>query len=194
MANCSSSSILFIKNIWLSQVQFAKESLAFLSFIISHEFIFSLPLSVSSVRTTFWTITSNLYYSFGGRKSLQIVLILATYLIFFFLFICHKNYFYTFKYIKLGHPSTFGQGDPVVISRFIRDLVKTELERCLEEAQHDLHTLTGPKLALVIDGKCLMYALDPNLRVKLLKLSLSCTAVVCCRVSPLQKAQVNFSF
>lgn len=143
---------------------------------------------------SFHTITSNLYYSFGGRKSLQIVLILATYLIFFFLFICHKNYFYTFKYIKLGHPSTFGQGDPVVISRFIRDLVKTELERCLEEAQHDLHTLTGPKLALVIDGKCLMYALDPNLRVKLLKLSLSCTAVVCCRVSPLQKAQVNFSF
>ncbi|XP_039146537.1 phospholipid-transporting ATPase 3 isoform X1 [Dioscorea cayenensis subsp. rotundata] len=83
------------------------------------------------------------------------------------------------------------KGDPVVISRFIRDLVKTELERCLEEAQHDLHTLTGPKLALVIDGKCLMYALDPNLRVKLLKLSLSCTAVVCCRVSPLQKAQVT---
>jgi hypothetical protein len=36
-----------------------------------------------------------------------------------------------------------------------------------------------------------MYALDPTLRVDLLGLSLSCHSVVCCRVSPLQKAQVN---
>ncbi|KAJ0974168.1 hypothetical protein J5N97_016133 [Dioscorea zingiberensis] len=83
------------------------------------------------------------------------------------------------------------KGDPVEISRFMRDLVKKDLERCLEEAQHFFHTVTGPKLALVIDGKCLMYALDPNLRVNLLKLSLNCASVVCCRVSPLQKAQVT---
>ncbi|AQK65516.1 Phospholipid-transporting ATPase 3 [Zea mays] len=36
-----------------------------------------------------------------------------------------------------------------------------------------------------------MYALDPTLRVDLLGLSLSCHSVVCCRVSPLQKAQVT---
>lgn len=46
-------------------------------------------------------------------------------------------------------------------------------------------------MSLVIDGKCLMYALDPSLRVMLLSLSLNCTSVVCCRVSPLQKAQVT---
>lgn len=46
-------------------------------------------------------------------------------------------------------------------------------------------------MALIIDGRCLMYALDPNkLRTTLLKLSMMCKAVVCCRVSPLQKAQV----
>lgn len=68
--------------------------------------------------------------------------------------------------------------------------MKKELKKSLEEAQHSLHTVAGPKLALVIDGKCLMYALDPSLRVTLLSLSLNCTSVVCCRVSPLQKAQV----
>lgn len=36
-----------------------------------------------------------------------------------------------------------------------------------------------------------MYALDPSLRVMLLTLSLNCSSVVCCRVSPLQKAQVG---
>ncbi|KAK7840839.1 phospholipid-transporting atpase 3 [Quercus suber] len=83
------------------------------------------------------------------------------------------------------------RGDQVEIARFIREEVKKELKKCLEEAQHSLRTVSGPKLALVIDGKCLMYALDPTLRVMLLNLSLNCTSVVCCRVSPLQKAQVT---
>lgn len=50
---------------------------------------------------------------------------------------------------------------------------------------------TGLDLALVIDGRCLMHALDPKLRGTLLQLSMLCKAVVCCRVSPLQKAQVT---
>ncbi|CAJ1939977.1 unnamed protein product, partial [Sphenostylis stenocarpa] len=83
------------------------------------------------------------------------------------------------------------RGDQVEIARFIKDEVKKELKKCLEEAQSSFHSLSGPKLALVIDGKCLMYALDPSLRVMLLNLSLNCHSVVCCRVSPLQKAQVT---
>ncbi|KAH9609171.1 hypothetical protein KSS87_002397 [Heliosperma pusillum] len=82
-------------------------------------------------------------------------------------------------------------GDQVEIARYIKDVVKTQLKSCVDEAQQTLSTLTGPKLALVIDGKCLMYALDPSLRGMLLNLSLNCTSVVCCRVSPLQKAQVT---
>lgn len=78
------------------------------------------------------------------------------------------------------------------IARFIKEEVKKELKKCLEEAQNYLCMVAGPKLALVIDGKCLMYALDPALRVMLLNLSLNCSSVVCCRVSPLQKAQVIF--
>eukprot|EP00256_Glycine_max_P058155 XP_014626219.1 phospholipid-transporting ATPase 3 isoform X3 [Glycine max] len=83
------------------------------------------------------------------------------------------------------------RGDQVEIARFIIEEVKRELKKCLEEAQSSFQSLSGPKLALVIDGKCLMYALDPSLRVMLLNLSLNCHAVVCCRVSPLQKAQVT---
>ncbi|XP_020233201.1 phospholipid-transporting ATPase 3 isoform X2 [Cajanus cajan] len=83
------------------------------------------------------------------------------------------------------------RGDQVEIARFIKDEVKRELKKCLEEAESYFHSLSGPKLALVIDGKCLMYALDPSLRVMLLNLSLNCHSVVCCRVSPLQKAQVT---
>ncbi|KAJ4849836.1 Phospholipid-transporting ATPase 3 [Turnera subulata] len=83
------------------------------------------------------------------------------------------------------------RGDQVEIARFIKGEVKKELKKCLEEAHHYLSMQSGPKLALVIDGKCLMYALDPTLRVILLNLSLNCSSVVCCRVSPLQKAQVT---
>lgn len=83
------------------------------------------------------------------------------------------------------------RGDQVEIARFIKESVTADLKKFLEEAQQHLHTISGPKLALVIDGKCLMYALDPNLRGMLLNLSLNCTSVVCCRVSPLQKAQVT---
>ncbi|XP_043706118.1 phospholipid-transporting ATPase 3-like isoform X2 [Telopea speciosissima] len=83
------------------------------------------------------------------------------------------------------------RGDPVETARFIKETVKQELRKCLEEAEHYLHRVGGPKLALIIDGKCLMYALDRSLRGILLKLSLICSSVVCCRVSPLQKAQVT---
>ncbi|XP_059278356.1 phospholipid-transporting ATPase 3-like isoform X2 [Lycium ferocissimum] len=83
------------------------------------------------------------------------------------------------------------RGDLVELASFMKETVQTELKRCYEEAQEHLRSASGPKLALIIDGKCLMYALDPSLRVMLLNLSLNCSAVVCCRVSPLQKAQVT---
>ncbi|KAL6566499.1 Phospholipid-transporting ATPase 3 [Orobanche gracilis] len=83
------------------------------------------------------------------------------------------------------------KGDQVELARFMKETVKNELKKCFEEAQRCLLSPSRPKLALVIDGKCLMFALDPSLRVTLLNLSLNCSAVVCCRVSPLQKAQVT---
>ena len=43
---------------------------------------------------------------------------------------------------------------------------------------------------LLITGQALGYALQDNLKMKFLELGTMCKAVVCCRVTPLQKAQV----
>jgi phospholipid-transporting ATPase len=45
-------------------------------------------------------------------------------------------------------------------------------------------------LALIIDGKSLDNALDPEVSEIFLELAMFCRAVICCRVSPLQKALV----
>ncbi|XP_017603619.1 phospholipid-transporting ATPase 3 [Gossypium arboreum] len=83
------------------------------------------------------------------------------------------------------------RGDQTEIARFMKEEVKKQLKQFLDEAPQYFCSPSGPKLALVIDGKCLMYALEPSLRIMLLTLSLNCSSVVCCRVSPLQKAQVT---
>lgn len=44
--------------------------------------------------------------------------------------------------------------------------------------------------AVVIDGDTLRYALEPDLKPLFLNLATQCETVVCCRVSPAQKAQV----
>ena len=49
---------------------------------------------------------------------------------------------------------------------------------------------TQTPCALIIDGESLNYALEPDMRSQFLDFALRCEAVVCCRVSPLQKALV----
>ena len=45
--------------------------------------------------------------------------------------------------------------------------------------------------ALIIDGKTLTYALDDDLKHEFLNLAIVCASVICCRVSPKQKALVR---
>ncbi|RRT52098.1 hypothetical protein B296_00029369 [Ensete ventricosum] len=45
--------------------------------------------------------------------------------------------------------------------------------------------------ALVIDGKTLTYALEDDLKNQFLSLAVDCASVICCRVSPKQKAMVT---
>lgn len=45
-------------------------------------------------------------------------------------------------------------------------------------------------MALVIDGRTLDFALEDDIKLTFLELATHCKAVVCCRVSPLQKALV----
>ncbi len=44
--------------------------------------------------------------------------------------------------------------------------------------------------ALIMDGESLKFALEPPCKDLMLELACRCSAVLCCRVSPLQKAQV----
>jgi magnesium-transporting ATPase (P-type) len=45
--------------------------------------------------------------------------------------------------------------------------------------------------ALIIDGKALIYALADDMKHLFLRLAVLCASVVCCRVSPKQKALVT---
>ncbi len=77
-------------------------------------------------------------------------------------------------------------GRPVVVEEpAARKGGKTRKNRLTVE-----RTEQAPKdgFAVVIDGETLRYALDSNLRPLFLALTTQCEAVVCCRVSPAQKA------
>ena len=45
-------------------------------------------------------------------------------------------------------------------------------------------------VSLIIDGKTLIHALDDSLRRDFIELCTRCTSVICCRVSPIQKAEM----
>ncbi|XP_043233403.1 probable phospholipid-transporting ATPase IA isoform X3 [Amphibalanus amphitrite] len=52
------------------------------------------------------------------------------------------------------------------------------------------HREEAGQVALIIDGRTLQYALTHELRSEFMELCLGCRSVVCCRVSPGQKAEV----
>lgn len=68
-----------------------------------------------------------------------------------------------------------------------RDNLQKKLDAIRTQGDGTIETET---LALVIDGKSLTYALEPDLEQLFLQLAIMCKAVICCRVSPLQKALV----
>lgn len=67
------------------------------------------------------------------------------------------------------------------------DNIQKKLDAIRTQADN---TIELDSLALVIDGKSLTYALERDLEKLFLDLAIICKAVICCRVSPLQKALV----
>ncbi|KZV75965.1 aminophospholipid-transporting P-type ATPase [Peniophora sp. CONT] len=67
---------------------------------------------------------------------------------------------------------------------------KDTLERRLSAIKSQRSTGELEDLALIIDGKSLGYALEKEIAPNFLELAIMCKAVICCRVSPLQKALV----
>eukprot|EP01018_Ginkgo_biloba_P021738 Gb_01165 [translate_table: standard] len=78
------------------------------------------------------------------------------------------------------------QGDKVAIPKVCRETVLKQIKeghihvssaRCRNHA-----------CALIIDGKSLAYALEEDMKERFLGLAIDCASVICCRVSPKQKA------
>ncbi|XP_077014989.1 phospholipid-transporting ATPase IB-like isoform X3 [Tamandua tetradactyla] len=65
-------------------------------------------------------------------------------------------------------------------------------QQAINQNCEDLGTLLGKEndLALIVDGNTLKYALAFETKRNFLNLALSCRAVLCCRLSPIQKAEI----
>jgi len=96
------------------------------------------------------------------------------------------------------------EGDTEVDVRRELDEFRTEMIENIEEYFHvtidkekrmhwkDISSANNdfPGFCLLITGGALFHALSEDLKLKFLELSTMCKAVICCRVTPLQKAQV----
>ncbi|XP_071847551.1 probable phospholipid-transporting ATPase IA isoform X3 [Apostichopus japonicus] len=69
----------------------------------------------------------------------------------------------------------------------MKDTVEN-LQRQIDEFGDDINNENY--VGLVIDGKTLQFALDPSVKTDFLTLARSCKSVICCRVTPLQKAEL----
>lgn len=78
-----------------------------------------------------------------------------------------------------------------------RDEISRRIMACRKSLNSSSSSETDPndpsnanELALIIDGHTLTFALEDDIKMLLLELGTMCKAVLCCRVSPLQKALV----
>lgn len=76
----------------------------------------------------------------------------------------------------------------LIINTTSLDHTRSQLALAIEQFGHDLGTQN--EVALIVDGKTLEFALTCDCRKSFLDVAMSCEAVICCRVSPWQKAEV----
>ncbi|KAI9344484.1 hypothetical protein BD770DRAFT_447180 [Pilaira anomala] len=91
--------------------------------------------------------------------------------------------------INIGFACNLLTKDMLLISVNARSEEETmeQIRKATIEVQEKSKT---QKCALVIDGESLKYGLEPQCSQALLDLGTQCRAVICCRVSPMQKANV----
>ncbi|CAG8454919.1 14684_t:CDS:2 [Funneliformis caledonium] len=94
--------------------------------------------------------------------------------------------------INIGFACNLLQKDMllIVITASDKQGAKRQLDEALKKFFGSNIENKSSKHALIIDGETLKYALDKNIKPLFLELGKRCQSVVCCRVSPLQKAKV----
>ncbi|KAI1322811.1 phospholipid-translocating P-type ATPase [Xylariaceae sp. FL0255] len=95
--------------------------------------------------------------------------------------------------INIGMSSKLLSEDMMLLIVNEEDAMATRdnMQKKLEAIQNNADgSIEMDSLALVIDGKSLTYALEPEMEKLFFDLAVMCKAVICCRVSPLQKALV----
>jgi len=90
------------------------------------------------------------------------------------------------KSCRLHRDST----DLLIINSSSPEEAREEVQEQLKELRKDNLVGKSNDLTLVTDGKSLNYTLLPDMRKDFIELCTSCKAVVCCRVSPIQKAEM----
>ncbi|XP_054269311.1 probable phospholipid-transporting ATPase IA isoform X3 [Macrosteles quadrilineatus] len=93
--------------------------------------------------------------------------------------------------INIGYSSKLiSHGTPLIIlNETSLDGLREVIHRHCSELGEALGK-TNNNLCLVVDGASLKFALTHELRREFLQLCISCKSVICCRVSPMQKAEV----
>lgn len=77
----------------------------------------------------------------------------------------------------------------ITVSEESLDAMRDTLKRHIDDT-FGIHLREENDIGLVIDGKSLKFALSYECRRDFLDVAISCKSVICCRVSPLQKAEV----
>lgn len=78
----------------------------------------------------------------------------------------------------------------LIINEESSEATRASLQKKMDAVKSQAGSGEIEALALIIDGKSLTFALEKDMEKLFLDLAVQCKAVVCCRVSPLQKALV----
>jgi len=94
--------------------------------------------------------------------------------------------------INIGHSCRLlREGMPIlIINSDTLDETREEIRQHLDGFRQEDAIGQDNAVAIVVDGRTLTFALDHSLRSDFLDLCASCQSVICCRVSPIQKAEM----
>ncbi|KAJ3178984.1 hypothetical protein HDU87_003253 [Geranomyces variabilis] len=105
------------------------------------------------------------------------------------LIVCNEEtHFETKEFLEqklLAVKGGMGMGAPTRRLGWFDRMIGKKVPRFDKDAEVDLEPL-----ALIIDGRTLDHALEDDIKLTFLELATLCKSVICCRVSPLQKALV----